>query len=164
MQKHYEVMIVLGSKNDKEILDPSKAIPYLDQAGVSHHVAVISAHRHPDILFRQCQDAMYAGTKVFIGAAGMFPALPGAISGAVSGRVPVLGVTLSSSNIPAHVTVGPACLMPSGRPVAIMGIDKAGLENAALFAASIVAQSNPDVKEKLEALIHQLNLERPPHL
>jgi 5-(carboxyamino)imidazole ribonucleotide mutase len=41
--------------------------------------------------------------------------------------------------------------MPAGVPVGTLAIGKAGAINAGLLAASIVAASRPEIKEKLRA-------------
>jgi 5-(carboxyamino)imidazole ribonucleotide mutase len=41
--------------------------------------------------------------------------------------------------------------MPGGIPVATMAIDKAGAVNSAIFAAQILALSDPEIARKLEA-------------
>jgi len=47
--------------------------------------------------------------------------------------------------------------MPAGVPVATMAIGAAGARNAALFAAQILALSDPKLQEKLKQ--HKLDLE-----
>ena len=42
--------------------------------------------------------------------------------------------------------------MPGGIPVGTFAIGKAGATNAALFAVAILANSRPELKEKLKAL------------
>jgi 5-(carboxyamino)imidazole ribonucleotide mutase len=42
--------------------------------------------------------------------------------------------------------------MPAGIPVATFAIGKAGAKNAALFAAQILARSDPGVRERLAGL------------
>jgi phosphoribosylaminoimidazole carboxylase PurE protein len=48
--------------------------------------------------------------------------------------------------------------MPGGIPVATMAIDKAGAVNSAIFAAEILALSDPAIADKLVA--HKQDLER----
>jgi 5-(carboxyamino)imidazole ribonucleotide mutase len=47
--------------------------------------------------------------------------------------------------------------MPAGVPVASMAIDKAGAVNAGIFAAEILATSDPKVRERLTVYKEELS-------
>lgn len=134
-----DVLILLASKSDKEAGD--KARDMLRQFGVSHDVAVASAHRTPDHM-----KAIVEGTdaKVIIAIAGLSAALPGAV--AAHTTKPVIGVPVSGKlNLDALLSV---VQMPPGIPVAAVGLDRG--ENAALLAVEILALADAGLSKKLK--------------
>ncbi|MBI4416235.1 MAG: 5-(carboxyamino)imidazole ribonucleotide mutase [Euryarchaeota archaeon] len=141
-----DVLIVLASKSDKDVGD--KARDMLRQFGVSHEVAVASAHRTPEHLKTLVQNST---AKVFIAVAGLSAALPGAI--AAHTTRPVIGVPVSGKvSLDALLSV---VQMPPGIPVAAVGLDRG--ENAALLAVQILALSDPELSKKLHE--HRKKLE-----
>ncbi len=81
-------------------------------------------------------------------AAGGAAHLPGVV--AAHTLLPVLGVPMASplSGLDSLLAM---VQMPSGVPVAVFGIGEAGAANAALFAAELLAVSDPALKKKLLA-------------
>ena len=65
--------------------------------------------------------------------------------------IPVLGVPVQSRMLSGVDSLLSIVQMPAGIPVGTLAIGKAGAINAALLAASIVANSRPDVRERLRA-------------
>ena len=63
--------------------------------------------------------------------------------------LPVLGVPLSGTDLKGLDALLATVQMPGGIPVATFAIGKAGAKNAALFAAAILARSDPAVRERL---------------
>ncbi len=142
-----DVLLVLASKSDQGVGD--KARDVLREFGVSHEVAIASAHRTPGHL-----RTLVEGTaaKVVIAVAGLSAALPGAI--AAHTTKPVIGVPVSGKvNLDALLSV---VQMPPGIPVAAVGLDRG--ENAALLAVEILAVSDPELARKLAD--HRKGLER----
>jgi 5-(carboxyamino)imidazole ribonucleotide mutase len=81
--------------------------------------------------------------KVFIAIAGLSAALPGAIASYT--LKPVIGVPVSGKlNIDAIFSI---LQMPPGVPVGAVGLDNG--QNAALFAAEILAIKNKKIERKL---------------
>lgn len=156
-----QVQIIVGSESDLALYESSGVSKMLDEIGVTWTDAIISAHRNPSELSAYCVGRHLAGAKVFIGAASMAAALPGAIAAAVQGCVPVLGVALASPEFPNALDAILAMVrMPAGRPVACAGIDKAGWVNAALMACAIIGRFDSAVAERLK--IYQVqNTKRP---
>lgn len=148
----YDVVIVIGSQNDLDRVKRSGMLSVLDEVGVSWELSAISAHRHLTDLRRYVDDRCHEGTMVFIGVAGMSAALPGTLAALVSGLKPVLGVALSSAVFSGLDALFSQVRMPTGRPVAVCGLDEAGLYNAALTACSIVALAKPELLPKLASL------------
>lgn len=137
------VHIVLGSANDLEAVKASGMTQTFDATGITYEVSVCSAHRNLPELERFTTDAVKKATQVFIGVAGMATALPGALAGLTNMSIPIIAVPLDEHGIDS-------CLyMPPGVPVLLTGVGKAGLKNATIAAAQILASGDQDVAEAL---------------
>ena len=141
-----DVGIIMGSRSDWETM--SHAAEKLDELGVSYEVRVVSAHRTPDLLFEYANTAVERGLKVIIAGAGGAAHLPGMI--AAKTRVPVLGVPVQSKALNGMDSLLSIAQMPAGIPVGTLAIGKAGAANAALLAAAILANEDPDVAAALD--------------
>ena len=140
-----KVAIVVGSKNDLELIEGAKEI--LNNFEVEFDVFVLSAHRTLDDTISFAENAEKNGYEVIIAAAGMAAHLPGIISAKTI--LPVIGVPLPTSDIKGVDALLSIVQMPTGVPVATMSIGKAGVKNAALFSIEILARNNEKLKEKL---------------
>jgi len=137
------IHIVLGSASDLESVKAAGMAETFDAIGVSYAVSVCSAHRNLDELDKFAKEAVKKATEVFIGVAGMATALPGALAGLTGMTTPVIGVPLDEHGVDS-------CLyMPPGVPVLMTGVGKAGLKNAAIAAAQIIATGDQTVAESL---------------
>ena len=139
------VAVVVGSRSDLPAMEA--ATQTLQELGVAHEVRVISAHRAPQLLERFITQAEAAGVTVFIAAAGLAAHLPGVIASRTTR--PVIGVPMKggvSDGLDALLSI---VQMPKGVPVATVGVGNA--TNAALLAAQILAQSDPDLAARLTA-------------
>jgi 5-(carboxyamino)imidazole ribonucleotide mutase len=128
------VGIIMGSKNDKEKMQPAGTA--LQEAGIRYEVRVMSAHRDPEKVREYCHAARMRGLRVIIAGAGLSAALPGVV--AAHSQLPVIGVPLTSSmsvggGLDALLSIAQ---MPPGVPVACVGVDNA--KNAAVLAARIL--------------------------
>lgn len=141
------VGIIMGSASDWETMKP--AADALDQLAISYEVRVISAHRTPDQLAEYAAGARARGLAVLIAGAGGAAALPGAAAAKTS--LPVLGVPVQSKSLGGLDSLLSMVQMPAGIPVATFAIGTAGATNAALFAAAILANSDPAIATALEA-------------
>ena len=141
------VGIIMGSKSDWDTMH--HACDTLDNLGVSYEVRVVSAHRTPDLLFEYADGAIARGLKVIIAGAGGAAHLPGMT--AAKTRLPVLGVPVESKALKGMDSLLSIAQMPGGVPVGCMAIGKPGAINAALLAAAIVANDDPDVAKALDA-------------
>jgi 5-(carboxyamino)imidazole ribonucleotide mutase len=65
--------------------------------------------------------------------------------------VPVLGVPIPSKYLRGEDSLLSIVQMPKGVPVATFAIGEAGAANAALYAISIMAVTEPALYEKLQA-------------
>ena len=141
------VGLIMGSKSDWETMQHAAQI--LDALGVPHETKIVSAHRTPDLLFEYAQSAEERGIEVIIAGAGGAAHLPGMT--AAKTTLPVLGVPVESKALQGIDSLLSIVQMPAGVPVGTLAIGKPGAINAALLAASIVARTRPDVRERLRA-------------
>ena len=141
------VGLIMGSKSDWDTMQHAAQI--LDVLGVPHETKIVSAHRTPDLLFEYAESAEKRGIEVIIAGAGGAAHLPG--MAAAKTIIPVLGVPVESKALQGIDSLLSIVQMPAGVPVGTLAIGKPGAINAALLAASIVAISRPDVKERLRA-------------
>lgn len=137
----------MGSASDWETMQG--AADMLDSLGIAHEVRVVSAHRTPDLLFEYAASARARGLKAIIAGAGGAAHLPGMTAAKTS--VPVLGVPVQSKVLNGLDSLLSIAQMPTGIPVATFAIGAAGAQNAALFAAAILANENGDVRTALDA-------------
>lgn len=140
------VLIVIGSKSDKEYAD--KCAAALSDFGIESHLEISSAHRHPEKTAELCGGAEGRGFEVIIAMAGLAAALPG--TAAAHSNLPVIGVPLPAA-LGGMDSLLAIAQMPPGIPVAAVAIGSPGAKNAAVLAARILALKHPEVKTKLEA-------------
>lgn len=134
----------MGSTSDLKIME--QAAKFFDELQIPFEINALSAHRTPDKVAEFASNAASRGIKVIIAGAGGAAHLPGVI--AASTPLPVIGVPIKSSNsMEGWDSVLSILQMPSGIPVATMALD--GAKNAAIFAAQILASSDPVVAEKI---------------
>ena len=141
------VAVVMGSSSDWETM--SAAADVLRHLGVAFSAQVVSAHRMPDDMFEFAQTAASRGLRVIIAGAGGAAHLPGMIASKTT--LPVLGVPVPSRHLQGVDSLYSIVQMPKGIPVATFAIGTAGAANAALFAASILAADQPELRQKLQA-------------
>ena len=140
------VGIIMGSSSDWDTLRPASDM--LTRLGVAHETRVVSAHRTPDLLFEYAATARERGLEVIIAGAGGAAHLPGMASSKTT--LPVLGVPVQSKALNGMDSLLSIVQMPAGIPVGTLAIGQAGATNAALLAASILANKYPPVLEALE--------------
>jgi 5-(carboxyamino)imidazole ribonucleotide mutase len=120
----------------------------LEALGIAYEVRVVSAHRTPDLLFEYAASAVGRGLEVIIAGAGGAAHLPGMT--AAKTRLPVLGVPVKSRSLGGLDSLLSIVQMPRGVPVATVAIGKSGAANAALLAASILANKYPAIAAALD--------------
>jgi 5-(carboxyamino)imidazole ribonucleotide mutase len=146
MQAKPLVGIIMGSTSDWETMQHTAQT--LDALGVAYEKRVISAHRTPHLAFEWCGSAEARGLKVIIAAAGGAAHLAG-VAAALT-PLPVLGVPMESGALKGLDSLLSIVQMPGGVPVATFAVGKPGAINAALFAASLLAQSDPKTRRAWE--------------
>jgi 5-(carboxyamino)imidazole ribonucleotide mutase len=145
--KSIQIGVVMGSSSDWDTMQ--HAVQILEQFGISHEARVVSAHRMPDDMFAYAEAAAGRGLKAIIAGAGGAAHLPGMI--AAKTTVPVLGVPVASRHLQGVDSLHSIVQMPKGIPVATFAIGTAGAANAALFAVALLANENPELRQRLEA-------------
>lgn len=141
------VGVVMGSTSDWETMQHTTDT--LDTLGIAYEARVVSAHRTPDQLFDYANTAIDRGLEVIIAGAGGAAHLPGMLASKTS--LPILGVPVQSKALNGMDSLLSIVQMPAGIPVGTLAIGKAGAINAALLAASMLANKYPKVREALTA-------------
>jgi 5-(carboxyamino)imidazole ribonucleotide mutase len=136
----------MGSKSDWETM--KHADQTLTDFGVPHECRVMSAHRTPTLAAEYASGAEARGVEVMIAAAGGAAHLAGVV--AAHTVLPVLGVPMKSDALNGLDSLLATVQMPGGIPVGTLAIGKAGAVNAALLAIAILANSRPDLRQKLK--------------
>ncbi|GDY12130.1 N5-carboxyaminoimidazole ribonucleotide mutase [Planctomycetota bacterium] len=141
------VGVIMGSRSDWETMQHAAEI--LDRLAVPHEVAVVSAHRTPDLLFSYADSAAGRGLQVIIAGAGGAAHLPGMCASKTA--LPVLGVPVESKALHGMDSLLSIVQMPAGIPVATLAIGKAGAINAGLLASAILALGDAGLAARLSA-------------
>ena len=139
------VGVVMGSQSDWDVMQHAAKV--LKDFGVPFEHKVVSAHRTPDAMFDYAESARARGLKCIIAGAGGAAHLPGMIASKTT--LPVLGVPVPSKHLAGQDSLYSIVQMPKGVPVATFAIGEAGAANAALFAVSLLASSDPSLVNKL---------------
>ena len=141
------VGILMGSKSDWETM--KHAAQTLKELGIPYEVRVLSAHRTPDQTLEYAATAEERGLEVIIAAAGGAAHLAGVV--AAKTLLPVLGVPMPTASLGGLDSLLSMVQMPAGVPVGTLAIGRAGAVNAALFAAAILGNKYPDIRERVRA-------------
>jgi 5-(carboxyamino)imidazole ribonucleotide mutase len=139
------VAIIMGSNSDWPIMKYTADI--LDEFKITFEAKVVSAHRTPDLMYEFAESAENEGYKIIIAGAGGAAHLPGMVASKTI--VPVLGVPIPTKHLEGQDSLLSIVQMPKGVPVATFAIGEAGAVNAGLFAASVIAENDSKVKDKL---------------
>ena len=142
-----KVGIIMGSQSDWPTM--REAADILDELGVAYETRIVSAHRTPDRLWEYGKTAADRGLQVIIAGAGGAAHLPGMMASKT--RVPVVGVPVQTRALSGVDSLYSIVQMPKGFPVATMAIGAAGAANAGLMAAGILANTDADLAERLDA-------------
>jgi phosphoribosylamine--glycine ligase len=135
------VGIVMGSDSDLPVMEEAAAM--LKKFGIPFEMTVASAHRSPERAMAFATGALERGMKVIIAGAGHAAHLAGVL--AAHTILPVIGVPIDSSSLQGLDSLLSTVQMPPGIPVATMALGKSGARNAGIFAAQMLALSDPGV-------------------
>jgi 5-(carboxyamino)imidazole ribonucleotide mutase len=144
-RKRALVGVIMGSRSDWDTMRHAATV--LDELAIPHEVEVVSAHRTPDRLFEYAASAESRGLAVILAGAGGAAHLPGMC--AAKTALPVLGIPVESHALRGLDSLLSIVQMPAGIPVATFAIGRAGAMNAALFAASLLARDDADLRARL---------------
>src|ERR1035438_2193860 len=139
------VAVIMGSKSDWETMRQADEV--LAQFGVPHECRVLSAHRTPAETAEYVSGAEGRGMEVIIAAAGGAAHLAGVC--AAHTLLPVLGGPMETASLKGLDSLLSTVQMPAGIPVGNLAIGSPGARNAALLAIAILANSRPELREKL---------------
>ena len=146
--KNLKVAVVMGSQSDYKTMQ--FCVKILKKIGVKFETKIISAHRTPKRMYEFAVSANKNNIGVIIAGAGGSAHLPGMISALTN--LPVLGVPIESKKLKGLDSLLSIAQMPKGIPVGTLAIGEDGAINAALLAASIIANTNTVVKKNLNSL------------
>jgi 5-(carboxyamino)imidazole ribonucleotide mutase len=141
------VAIVMGSQSDWQTMQ--RAAEVLDQLGVAYEARIVSAHRTPERMYAFGRGAAAEGFKVIVAGAGGAAHLPGMLSSLT--HLPVLGVPVESKALKGMDSLLSIVQMPAGVPTGTLAIGEAGATNAGILAASILALSDQNLSQRLQA-------------
>ena len=139
------VGILVGGDADLPVLE--RCTGRLDGYGIEHEVEVRDVHANPEAVSEYAGTARERGLKVIICAAGMSAHLAGAVASRTD--LPVIGIPIATGTLGGFDALLGTAQMPEGAPVATVAVN--GAANAAVLAAQILALSDPELAERLEA-------------
>jgi 5-(carboxyamino)imidazole ribonucleotide mutase len=142
------VGIIMGSRSDWPVMQ--HAAEMLARLGVPYEAKVVSAHRTPKRLYDYASAAEARGLKIIIAGAGGAAHLPGMAASMTN--LPVLGVPVPATALQGQDALLSIVQMPGGIPVGTLAIGKPGAINAGLLAASILALSDPALRDRVARL------------
>jgi 5-(carboxyamino)imidazole ribonucleotide mutase len=137
------VGVLVASPAELAVMQQATAI--LEKLGVPHETRVMSASRSPDVVDEYARIAFERGLKVLVCTTG----ISGHLAAAVAARtiLPVIGVPISTEQMDGPQALYVTAQMPSGVPVATVGVDAA--VNAAVLAAEILGVADRDIQARL---------------
>ena len=147
MTSYAPVAVIMGSQSDWETMQHATQI--LDQLDVAYEAKIVSAHRTPDRMVDFAKSAKANGFKVIIAGAGGAAHLPGMVASLTP--LPVFGVPVQSRALSGQDSLLSIVQMPAGIPVGTLAIGQAGAANAALLAAAVLALSDGELADRLDA-------------
>ena len=138
------VAIIMGSDSDWPTMEPAALV--IQEAGVSVSTEVVSAHRTPDKMVDFAKGARREGYEVIIAGAGGAAHLPGMVASLTT--LPVIGVPVPLAQLDGMDSLLSIVQMPSGVPVATVGIGQA--KNAGLLALRMLSIGDSLLADFLE--------------
>src|SRR3989344_9570951 len=141
MSQKTSVGIIMGSDSDLPVMQDAAKV--LEEFGIGSEVHTLSAHRTPEAVVEYVKAGEAGGYKVFICGAGAAAHLAGVV--AAHTALPVIGVPLMSAKmgVAGVDALFSTVQMPSGIPVATVGINAA--RNAGILAAQIIGTGHSNI-------------------
>jgi 5-(carboxyamino)imidazole ribonucleotide mutase len=140
------VGVVVGSSSDVQFI--KNTLDVLKDFKVNYSMQILSAHRTLRKVTEFAEEARMNGIKVIIAASGGAAHLAGVI--AATTILPVIGVPVPTKHLEGMDSLLSTVQMPTGIPVATVGIGEQGAKNAALLAIEILALTDRTLAEKLK--------------
>ncbi len=140
-----KVAVIMGSDSDFPVV--KGALVQLKKFGVPFEARVLSAHRTPAQAEEFSKNAERDGFGVIIAAAGKAAHLGGVL--AAQTVLPVIGLPIRSSFCDGLDSLLSIVQMPSGIPVATVGVNAA--DNAGILAVQMLSLSDETLAQKLRA-------------
>lgn len=140
----------MGSDSDLPTMHPAIAI--CEEFQVATEVAIVSAHRTPQLMVEYATTAHQRGLKVIIAGAGGAAHLPGMVASLTP--LPVIGVPVPSRHLNGVDSLYSIVQMPAGIPVATVAIGNA--TNAGLLAVQILASHQSELLQQVQQYRHNL--------
>ncbi|MEI6208725.1 MAG: 5-(carboxyamino)imidazole ribonucleotide mutase [Desulfuromonadales bacterium] len=147
------VLLIMGSDSDLPVMQ--EAADVLGTFGVTYEMRISSAHRSPERTVALASEAANRGFRIIIAGAGMAAHLAGVV--AAKTLLPVIGIPMPGGALNGVDALYSTVQMPAGIPVATMAIGKAGAKNAGLFAIQILALSDVQLADALQAYRIQMD-------
>ena len=142
-----KVSIVMGSQSDYKTM--KLCVKVLKSLKIAYEIKIVSAHRTPKRMYEYALNIKKNNIGVIIAGAGGSAHLPGMIAALTT--IPVLGVPVESKKLKGLDSLLSIAQMPKGIPVGTLAIGEDGAVNAAILAASIIANNNSKIAKKLES-------------
>ena len=142
-----KVSIIMGSQSDYSTMKYTEKV--LRILGIKFEKKIVSAHRTPKRMFSFASEAEKNNISLIIAGAGGSAHLPGMVASLT--KIPVIGVPIESQKLKGLDSLLSIAQMPKGIPVGTLAIGEDGAVNAALLAASIIANNNSKIAKKLES-------------
>jgi 5-(carboxyamino)imidazole ribonucleotide mutase len=127
------------------------AYDFLLESGVAVTARVVSAHRTPHAMVEFAGSAKEDGVQIIIAGAGGAAHLPGMVASMTP--LPVIGVPIPLQHLEGMDSLLSIVQMPSGVPVATVGIGQA--KNAGILALRILGLADPSAEKTVVALMAQ---------
>ena len=143
-----KVAIIMGSQSDYSTMKYTEDT--LNYLKIRFDTKIISAHRTPKRLFEFAKKAEKNKVSIIIAGAGGSAHLPGMVAAITP--IPVIGVPIESKKLKGLDSLLSIVQMPKGIPVGTVAIGKDGAINAALYASSMLAIENKNIRKRLNLL------------
>lgn len=142
---HTQVGIILGSRTEWRTMQHTAKL--LVQLGISYEERIVTANRNSNRLHEYASKAIDRGLEIIIAGSGVTPHLPEILASKT--EIPVLSVPIKTNSTKSKNPEDLSSLDNTGNPVGMLTTGHAGAINAALFAASILGNKYPNIRENL---------------
>ena len=139
------VSVVMGSRSDWQTM--KYVNDTLASMSISHEARIVSARRTSDKVAKYVSLAEEQGVKVIVASASGTGQLPAILASRT--HIPVLAVPLESKSVNGKDSLLSMAQMPAGVPIGTFAIGRAGAINAALMAASMLANDHDVIRKAL---------------